>query len=69
MRRACLLQETWWEKNNFRAGARYLVGKPITVEHCQQVLNTGFQRQRRAAALELALLQKNWGQGNINYAL
>ncbi len=55
------LIQAWWEKNenNFRVGTRYLVGKPITVEHCQQVLNTGFQRQRRAAALELALLQKD----------
>lgn len=55
------LIQAWWEKNknNFRVGTRYLVGKPITVEHCKQVLNTGFQRQRRAAALELALLQKD----------
>jgi uncharacterized protein (TIGR02270 family) len=55
------LIQAWWEKNknNFRVGTRYLVGKPITVEHCQQVLNTGFQRQRSAAALELALLQRD----------
>ena len=55
------LIQVWWEKNinQFRVGTRYLVGKPITVEHCQQILNTGFQRQRRAAALELALLQKD----------
>jgi len=55
------LIQAWWEKNNkhFRTGTRYLVGKPITVEHCKQILNTGFQRQRRAAALELALLQKD----------
>ena len=55
------LINAWWEnnKNNFRVGTRYLGGKPITVEHCQQILNTGFQRQRRAAALELALLQKD----------
>jgi uncharacterized protein (TIGR02270 family) len=55
------LINAWWDKNKnqFRFGTRYLVGKPISVEHCQQVLNTGFQRQRRAAALELALLQKD----------
>ena len=55
------LIQAWWEKNKnqFRTGVRYLVGKPITVEHCQQILNTGSQRQRRAAALELALLQKD----------
>ncbi len=55
------LIEAWWEKNknNFLVGKRYLAGKPITVGQCQHVLNTGFQRQRRAAALELALLQKD----------
>lgn len=53
------LVQAWWEKNKngFQSGKRYLVGQPISVEHCQQVLKTGFQRQRRAAALELALLQ------------
>ena len=55
------LIQAWWEKNknNFRVGTRYLVGKPITVEQCQQILNTGSQRQRRAAALELAMFQKD----------
>jgi len=49
----------WWEKNKskYQSGSRYLCGKPITVKQCQQVLRTGFQPQRRAAALELALLQ------------
>lgn len=53
------LIEAWWEKNkgSFRTGTRYLVGKPITAEHCLDVLKTGLQRQRRAAALELASLQ------------
>jgi len=48
----------WWHKNksNFKTGIRYLVGKPITGEHCQQVLRTGYQRQRAAAALELAIM-------------
>ncbi len=55
------LIKTWWEDNNnhFHVGTRYLVGKPITVEHCQRVLKTGLQRQRRAAALELAILQQD----------
>jgi uncharacterized protein (TIGR02270 family) len=55
------LIQDWWEKNknNFRVGARYLIGQPVTVEHCKQILNTGFQRQRLAAALELALLRKD----------
>jgi uncharacterized protein (TIGR02270 family) len=53
------LIQPWWEKNknHFRVGVRYLVGKPIAEEHCQQVLNSGFQRHRRAAAIALALLQ------------
>lgn len=56
-----VLVEAWWQNNAayFPSGQRYLVGQPITVEHCQQTLGSGFQRQRKAAALELALLQKN----------
>jgi len=48
----------WWHKNksNFKTGIRYLVGKPITGEQCQHVLRTGYQRQRAAAALELAIM-------------
>lgn len=55
------LIQVWWEKNqqSFQSGTRYLVGKPISIEHCQQVLRMGLQRQRRAAALELAILQKD----------
>ncbi len=55
-----LIQE-WWDKhqNNFQIGIRYLVGKPVSVEHCLHVLKTGYQRQRRAAAIELAILQPN----------
>ncbi len=51
------LISTWWQKNttNFQNGTRYLVGKPITEEHCQHVLRYGYQRQRAAAALELAI--------------
>lgn len=33
------------------------MGKPITAQHCQHILITGLQRQRTAAALELALMQ------------
>jgi uncharacterized protein (TIGR02270 family) len=48
----------WWNKNkgNFKNGTRYLVGKPIIEEHCQYVLRYGYQRQRAAAALELAIM-------------
>ena len=49
----------WWDKNKnqYETGTRYLCGKPITIEHCQRILRIGYQPQRRAAALELALLQ------------
>lgn len=52
--------QRWWEvnKHQFRSGERYLCGKPITVQHCRHITRTGYQRQRNAAALELALLSK-----------
>jgi uncharacterized protein (TIGR02270 family) len=48
----------WWEKNQraFAPGTRYLAGKPITPESAFEVLVNGKQRQRAAAAVELALL-------------
>lgn len=48
----------WWDANKgrFQPGNRYLVGQPISEAGCQQVLRVGFQRQRRAAAVELALM-------------
>jgi len=51
------LIQKWWanQKSNFQSGTRYLVGKPIAPEWLQQVLRNGFQRQRAAAALELAM--------------
>jgi len=53
------LIQGWWVKNKgrFRNGTRYLLGQPIAYEHLQQVLRTGFQRQRAAAAIELAVLR------------
>lgn len=49
----------WWENNkgNYQSGSRYLLGKPVTVDNLRQVLKTGLQRQRAAAALELVILQ------------
>lgn len=49
----------WWDahQGEFSSGARYLAGKPISREQLQQVLHSGSQRQRAAAAVELALLQ------------
>ena len=48
----------WWgkNKNNYRNGTRYLCGKPISEDQCQHVLRHGYQRQRAAAALELAMM-------------
>jgi uncharacterized protein (TIGR02270 family) len=47
----------WWERHRggLETGVRHLLGKPITVDWCQQVLRVGRQRQRAAAALELAI--------------
>lgn len=49
----------WWKQHqhNFLPGVRYLSGKPVSEPHCQAVLRSGKQRQRQAAALELALMQ------------
>lgn len=52
-----VLVQKWWEQNRARlsTGTRYLLGKPITNEWLQAVLRDGRQRQRSAAALELAI--------------
>jgi uncharacterized protein (TIGR02270 family) len=49
----------WWSahRGDFQPGRRYLCGRPIEAEWCRQVLRTGYQRQRAAAALERALLR------------
>ena len=49
----------WWQANaaRFAAAQRYLCGQPVTEAHCREVLRAGFQRQRIAAALELALMR------------
>ena len=54
---SCLVQ-AWWQARagQFEAGRRYLVGRPVEAAGCREVLLSGFQRQRRAAALELALM-------------
>lgn len=55
------LIQQWWEKNGhaFSPGGRYLTGGPITPPAARKVLVSGKQRQRAAAALELALLDPN----------
>lgn len=49
----------WWTGNQgrFQAGTRYLMGAPVAPDHCRHVLVAGYQRQRIAAALELALAE------------
>ena len=61
------LISSWWSKNkgNFKNGTRYLVGKPITDEQCQHVLRYGYQRQRAAAALELAIMNPSTPLFNV----
>ncbi len=49
----------WWQTKaaRFADPQRYLCGQPVTEAHCLDVLRTGFQRQRAAAALELTLMR------------
>ena len=50
------LIQAWWQDNaaRFPAGTRHLLGRPIDEAACHHALTAGFQRQRRAAAYELA---------------
>jgi len=52
--------QNWWTKHQgqFSKGTRHLLGKPISPEWLYQVLREGRQRQRAAAALEIALRQR-----------
>jgi uncharacterized protein (TIGR02270 family) len=47
----------WWAANReqFHRGVRHLCGQPITQASLQAVLQRGYQRQRTAAALEMAV--------------
>lgn len=49
----------WWAKNKgkFQDNVRHLLGAPISVKQLHHVLRTGCQRQRAAAALELAIME------------
>jgi uncharacterized protein (TIGR02270 family) len=51
--------QKWWNarQGRFARGTRYLLGKPITVESLREALKTGYQRQRAAGAIELAILK------------
>ena len=50
--------EAWWVKHRgrFVPGTRYLLGRPMTETWLKEVLRHGYQRQRAATALELAIL-------------
>jgi uncharacterized protein (TIGR02270 family) len=50
--------QAWWSANGprFAAGTRHFMGAPLARSHCVEVLKTGFQRQRIAAAYHLCLL-------------
>lgn len=50
--------EAWWAAHSapYTAGERYLCGARISESQCENVLAIGYQRQRHAAALELALM-------------
>ena len=47
----------WWGRNKgaFPSATRHLLGKPITAGNLRNILRSGRQRQRAAAALELAI--------------
>lgn len=49
----------WWQDNSqrFSAGIAHLCGAALTEKQCLNVLRTGWQRQRLAAACLLARLQ------------
>ncbi|GBC62130.1 hypothetical protein DENIS_3093 [Desulfonema ishimotonii] len=50
---------TWWHphKKNFQNSVRYFSGRPVSEAHLRRVLRDGFQRQRAAAAIELAMIK------------
>jgi uncharacterized protein (TIGR02270 family) len=50
--------QKWWAANGsrFQKGTRYFMGAPVTWEHCIDVLENGYQRQRILAAHHLCLL-------------
>ncbi|HSN97165.1 MAG TPA: TIGR02270 family protein [Candidatus Nanopelagicales bacterium] len=55
--------ERWWtrRRTEFTAGRRYLSGKPVDLAWVNDVLRTGIQPARRAAAIERCLLRPRQG--------
>jgi uncharacterized protein (TIGR02270 family) len=54
-----VLMAQWWvhHEQDFVPGNRYLLGKTVSEKQCNVVLKTGFQRQRKVAALDLVLMR------------
>lgn len=50
--------QAWWNDRGarFTTGVRHFMGRPPSRDHCIDVLKTGYQRQRIAAAYHLCLL-------------
>lgn len=57
----------WWESNQaaYPQGTRYFCGQPVSRAHCLEVLRSGYQRQRMAAALYLSLLRSGSALFNV----
>jgi len=57
----------WWQKHSpeFQPGTRHLCGQPLTADWLEHILRHGYQHQRAAAALELALLRPDQPLFNI----
>jgi hypothetical protein len=53
------LVRAWWDRraHHFNPGNRYLLGRQIDADALEVAWTSGFQRQRRASAYELALLR------------
>jgi uncharacterized protein (TIGR02270 family) len=54
------LVHEWWRahRSKFQGGSRYLAGEVVATAAMKQTLRDGYQRQRLAAAIELARLEK-----------
>jgi uncharacterized protein (TIGR02270 family) len=65
---AAAKMKVWWAENTgrFTAPARWFMGAPVSEASCRTVLQHGFQRQRRLAALHLAVLGPNGAMFNAS---
>jgi uncharacterized protein (TIGR02270 family) len=58
----------WWTAHaaSFAGSTRFFMGAPVTGSHCRHILNTGFQTQRRLAALHLAVSETHAKLFNVS---